>query len=222
MDCHKTSPSGHASLEQQAAAYYAPELPYHNFNHALQAVANGRDIVAACEREGIPIDAEVVYLALLFHDAGFMEDPHEHGCDTREAYSAEIAAILLGEVGMPRETIEAVKAAILATTRDGEFASVEQKAVRAADLCGMAAEYQVFRRNTDQLRKEQELLTGMAISEDKWRNQVGEVIGFYQGQEIGLTEYFTPRDGQPSAFNQRVADNLQRYLDEDNEATGPV
>jgi len=220
MDSDKISPPGYASLEQQVAAYYAPELPYHNFNHALQAVANGRDIVAACVREGIGIDAEVVILALLFHDAGFIEDPREHGCETREAYSAKIADRLLGEAGIPRETIEAVKVAILATTRDGEFTSVEQQAVRAADLCGMAADYPIFRHNTDQLRKEQELLTGMAISEAVWRKQVGDVIGFYLGQEIGLTAYFTPRDGRPSAFNQRIADNLRRYLDEGNATPG--
>ncbi len=214
-------PAAASALEQRVAAYYAPELPYHNFNHALQAVANGRDIVSDCEREGIDIDAEVVYLALLLHDAGFIEDPRAHGCETREAYSAAIADRLLREAGLPDGTIEAVKAAILATTRDAEFTSVEEKAVRAADLSGMAADYPVFRHNTDCLRQEREFLTGTAISEEEWRSQVGDVIGFYLGQEIGLTEYFTPRDGRPSAFNRDVADNLQRYLDEAADTPGP-
>ncbi len=218
MDSHKTTPPGHIDLEQQAATYYSPELPYHNFNHARQAVANGRNILAACEREGIDVDAEVVYYALLFHDAGFMEDPCAHGCASREAYSAAIAEELLGAAGLSREKIEAVKAAILATTRDAEFTTAEEKVVRAADLADMAGDYAVFRRNTDRLRKEQELLTGESVSEEEWRRQVGKVIGFYLTQEIGLTEYFTPRDGQSSAFNLGVADNLQRYLAETEEA----
>jgi len=203
-----------ADLEQQVSAYYAPELPYHNFSHALKAVANGREIVAACQREGIPVDAGVVYYALLFHDAGFIENPRRHDCDTREAYSAFIADKLLSGAGLSREKIEAVKAAIISTTREAEFTTPEQQAVRAADLFDMAADYELFRSNTDKLRQEYVMLTGQPVTEAEWRRQVGEVIGFYLGQEIGLTAYFRPQAGQASEFNQGVARNLQRYLGE--------
>ena len=55
-------------LEQVAAELYSDQMPYHNFNHVLRTLAAGQVLVERCLREGVPINGEVVYCALLFHD----------------------------------------------------------------------------------------------------------------------------------------------------------
>lgn len=208
--------SGHIQdewLEQEAKKYYSPELHYHNFNHIVDVIAAGREIVDRCRDEGVRIDDDVVYYALLLHDAGYREDHVKKGYDSKEAYSAHIARQLLTRGDHTEAFIAKVEKAILATHRDGSFISTEQKAVRAADLSGLAADYDVFRQNTDNLRMEQELLTGESIDWEDWKQRVERVISFYLSQEIRITSYFTDGQGK-SIFHQRASENLQRLMAE--------
>ncbi len=200
-------------LEQEARKYYSPELHYHNFSHIESVLAAGREIIARCRDEGVRIDDEVVYYALLLHDAGYREDHIKKGFDSKEAYSAQIARNLLSKGDHTEAFIAKVEKAIMATHRDGTFVSTEQKAVRAADLSGLAADYEVFRGNTDNLRKEQELLTGESIDWEDWKKRVDKVISFYLSQEIRITSYFTDGQGK-SIFHQRTSENLRRLMAE--------
>lgn len=201
------------SLERRAASLYRADLPYHNFGHAMETIANGRKIVRRCREEGIRIDEAVVYYALLFHDAGYHEDHLARGFETKETYSAHLAARALADLHIPAKVIDKVTAAILSTARYGAFRTAEQKAVRAADLAGLAAAYPVFRANTEKLRREHELLTGERVEWRDWVAGVSEVIGFYLSQEIRLTSYFTDTDGE-SVFHRRARANLERLRNE--------
>src|SRR4051812_36073271 len=120
-------------LLEAATALYDPTLPYHNADHALRAVAWGERLLRACERTGVHVDATVVRLALLFHDAGYGTDPSTGGCPDAEAYAAALARrALTGRI--PAPVLDDVEAAILAPRRTTTADTAEAKVVRAADL----------------------------------------------------------------------------------------
>ncbi|MFP6682803.1 MAG: hypothetical protein VCB07_11450, partial [Gammaproteobacteria bacterium] len=178
------------SLEQEVEALYSAELRYHNFQHAIDTIRAAEHITTTCIEEGIRVNHRVVYFALLFHDAGFREDHLALGFSTKEAYSAELAANRLGERGESQIVIEKVVAAILSTHKDASFVTVEQKAVRAADLSSLAANYDVFLKNATDLKAEYELFNDTSISWRSWVYIVRKSVQFYLAQEIRLTSYY--------------------------------
>ncbi len=197
------------AVEARARALYREDLPYHNFGHAEETVASGRHIVERCREEGIRIDPMVVYYALLFHDAGYAEDHIALGFPSKEAYSARLATDILSEHGVQGRIIDKVTRAILSTHRNAQFLSAEDKAVRAADLAGLAADWDVFRGNTVHLWEEHRLLQLQDITWRAWLPQAIEVIAFYLAQEIRLTSYFSAPNGV-SVFHSRAGTNLER------------
>ena len=167
-----------------------------------------------CNKAGIPIDAEAVYYALLFHDAGYHENHRSRGFDSKEEYSAHLAAQCLQAEAISEDTIRKVTAAILSTKRDAEYSSNEEKAVRAADLAGLASEYEIFRAAVEKLRQEEEIVTGRKVAWDEWKTSVKETIRFYLGQEIRFTQSEAFAD-DPANFHAKAAQNLSRLLGED-------
>lgn len=194
-------------LEQVAAELYSDEMPYHNFNHVLGTLAAGKILVDRCLREGVPINAEVVYYALLFHDAGYHENHIDKGYTSKEEYSAHLADQCLRAEAVSEDTIKRVVASILSTQRDAKFTSNEEKAVRAADLAGLASDYKTFRSNVEKLRQEGEMLSGRKMAWDEWKTSVKETISFYLSQGSSLF--------QPDAlFYAKANQNLSRLLSE--------
>jgi hypothetical protein len=198
-------------LELEARALYSDALPYHNFAHVLDTLSAADTIVERCRGEGIRIDAGAVYHALLFHDAGYHQDHAALGYDTKERYSAALAAPILRAHRVTAARIRKVVAAIIATERDARFVSAEQKAVRAADLSGMAAPWPRFLDSSLRLKREHELLHGTPLAWRDWQRMSQEVLGVYLSQEIRLTSYFYNREGE-SAFHAAVRGNLKRLL----------
>jgi predicted metal-dependent HD superfamily phosphohydrolase len=202
-----------SDLELEVEALYSPALAYHNFQHARDTISAAEHITRRCLDEGIRVDHNVVYYALLFHDAGFYDDHQSLGFKTKEAYSAELASIRLRERNVPPKTVDKVTAAILSTHKDANFVTVEQKTVRAADLSGLAANYDVFKKNTADLKAEHELFNSVTLSWPAWIEVASKTIRFYLSQEIRLTSYFVNEFGE-SAFHQAVRENLERLIKE--------
>jgi hypothetical protein len=183
-------------------------MPYHSFDHVLGTLAAGAMLVERCLKEGVPINCEAVYYALLFHDAGYHENHISMGFASKEEYSAHLAVQSLRAEAIPEDTINSVVAAILSTQRDAQFISNEEKAVRAADLAGLASDYATFRSNVEKLHQECQMLTGRKLAWDEWKTSVKETISFYLSQEIRLT--------QPDfLFYAKANQNLSRLLSED-------
>lgn len=203
------------SIEKTAQNFYSPDLPYHNFVHALKAVATGEGIVENCRKENISVEADVVRYALLFHDAGYHEDYAAKGFNfkTKEEYSAHLAASAMRERGLSEELIEKVAKAILGTHRDAEFNTVEEKIVRAADLAGLAGDYGEFLKQNKNLKKEAEILSGKKISVADWKRRTEEAINFYLKQDIRLTSAYEDDFGA-SVFHKKTRENLARFLRE--------
>ena len=202
-----------AHLEQVAAELYSDQMPYHNFNHVFGTLEAAELLVERCLKEGVPIDGEVVYYALLFHDAGYHENHISKGFTSKEEYSARLAVQCLRAEAIPEGTIERVVAAILSTQRDAQFTSNEEKAVRAADLAGLATDYKTFRSDVEKLRQESEMLTGRKVVWDEWKTSIEQTIRFYLSQEIHFTQPNACVD-DAATFYAQANQNLSRLLSE--------
>jgi predicted metal-dependent HD superfamily phosphohydrolase len=205
-------------LETEAAALYSDALPYHNFQHVLVALEAADQIIARCFQEGIRVDPRIVYYALLFHDAGYHRDHRELGHASKEHFSAALASEHLRRHRHGARMIKKVESAILSTLRQGHFVTTEQKTVRAADLSGLAAGYEIFLRNTTCLWDEYEVMTGRRLLWSEWVAGTVDTVQFYLAQEIRLTSFFVNEHGE-SEFHARARANLQRLQQES--APGP-
>lgn len=203
-------------IEKQVAELYDSSMPYHNFAHAQSVLDESRQIIDKCKTEGIFVADDVVYYACLLHDAGYHEDEKEKGFSSKEAYSAHLAEQLLNSHSIPADTVDAVKTAIMSTHRDGVCKSNEDKVVRAADLSGLAANYEIFKNNTKKLKQEYFLLYGQNIEWQTWRQKAVDVIEQFLREDMPLTEDYYNPDGE-SVFHLKARENLQRLLNDDVE-----
>jgi len=204
-----------AKLESIARKYYDASLPYHNFNHVLKAVEAGMHVVERCRSKGVPLDEVIVYCAILFHDAGFREDPSRHGFASKEEYAARIAADELVRLGYTPDLVLRVQEAIVGTQRDAKVGTGtnELKAVRAADLAQLAETYPVFRANAIALLREEELLGGTRIPWEDWKKRILPTLEYYLSQNLYLT---TDPGADPEAqdFHVRARRNIKMLRDD--------
>jgi predicted metal-dependent HD superfamily phosphohydrolase len=201
------------AIKQAARNLYSSDLPYHNFGHALAVLREAEEIVGRCRAEGVPVDGDVVRIAALFHDAGFHEDHAGLGFPSKEAYSAELARRELRCRDIAPDVIDRVCEAILSTHHDGICRNNESKAVRAADLAGLAADYAVFKRNSLRLKREHELLSRTRVSWLDWRRLAAARCELFLRQELDLTRDYFDAEGR-SVFHRRTRENL-RQLESD-------
>lgn len=203
-------------LEKIAAELYDPRLHYHNFGHIRYVLDAGNKILNSCRREGVEIDETVVYYAILFHDAGFMEDHTAIGYDSKEAYSADIAVNKLEEYGVDGNIVHKVKQAIMATHVDARCTCPEDVAVRAADLSGLADSYEVFKENTIDLKKEYEMMSGTKLTWDEWKTMAAERIEQFLREELKLTSDYFNEDGE-SVFHVNTRENIKKLMEDKSE-----
>ena len=198
------------SVQEIVAKHYG-DLPYHNFDHALEIVRQSQDLITKCRQYDLEVDELVVILAALFHDAGYDKDHQELGFDSKEELSAHLAEQELKQKDIARDTITAVKDCILATHRQSDFTTVEQKILRAADLAGLAGSYDDFLANAELLKQEFAQLNNHQLTDHQWKQMTSQLIEFYLSQDIKLTPEHDDADGQ-SIFHVKVKANLARFL----------
>ena len=203
-------------LEKIAAQYYDDRLHYHNFSHVDYVMSSARRIIESCKREGVAVDEAVVYYALLFHDAGFIDDHIALGYKSKEAWSAEIAARELKSHGLQPDLISRVRECILATHVDSVCVTSEAKAVRAADLSGLADEYRVFKNNAIDLMAEYELMSGNTIGWNEWKVMATDIIELYLRQDLHLTSDYYNDKGE-SHFHVNTRRNIERLLQDESD-----
>jgi predicted metal-dependent HD superfamily phosphohydrolase len=200
-------------VERSAAKLYSATLPYHNFTHALAAVTEGMGIVLLCASRGIRIDPQVVYYALLFHDAGYHENHIEKGFESKESYSAHLAATTLKKHRVRHQVIQKVEQAIRGTAALADVITAEQRVVRAADLSGLASDYTDFRANTERLKREHEILTGKSIPWSDWVERTISTISSYLRHGFDF-EVLHAGHNEPIGFCQKAYANLRRLAEE--------
>lgn len=203
-----------------AAELYSPELPYHNFDHAQNVVSEASKIADDCDQEGVPINREALELAAIFHDAGYHRDYKQEGFKSKEELSAALAKNTLQDLGADPELIKQVQATILATRWDSDFTTNEQKAIRAADLAGIAKDFESFVENNRRIRKEFEILYKTKVPWDTWKRETEKIISFYLSQDIRLTSRHDDEQGR-SIFHKNTKKILEQFLNlSDDELEG--
>ncbi|MBT6691598.1 HD domain-containing protein [Candidatus Parcubacteria bacterium] len=196
---------------QKVVGRHYENLPYHNFQHALNVVAECQKLVEKCKTYDVQVDEQVVILAALFHDAGYHQDHEEQGFESKEEYSADIAEQELNRLGLETGVINLVKECIIATHRNKPFVLVEQKVLRAADLAGLAGSYEDFLYNNEILKQELEEVHQQEIGDEEWKDVVASLIKFYLSQDIKLTPEHDDEEGF-SIFHRQAQENLDRFL----------
>ena len=80
-------------LVQVAAQLYSAQLPYHNFSHYLEhwQQQNSREPLP---EGGVVVNGEVVYFALLFHDAGSMKITSTRALPLRKSIQLILRSVL--------------------------------------------------------------------------------------------------------------------------------
>ena len=196
-------------LERECERLYSARLPYHNFHHVQTVLGAAERLLDDCAKEGLEVDGQIVYYALLLHDAGYHESHLALGYASKEAYSAVLARRLLSARAVPDAIISRVEQAILATLRDGQCRGPEDAVVRMADLSGIGADYAEFLRNTVNIRAEVALMTNTPLMPwAEWCAGTQKVLSGYLSGEVGLTADFDR--ARPGNFFERGQANLER------------
>ena len=206
-------------LEQVAAQHYDPKLQYHNFDHIRFVLQEGEKIIARCKKEGVAVNEAVIYYAILFHDAGFLDNHVTKGFDSKETYSADLAVKILRGNGVDTEIIQKVKQAIMATHVDAICKTNDDRAVRAADLAGLAADYSLFKKNTIDLRDEYEMMSGKKITWNEWKTMASERVELFLREALYLTTDYYDERGE-SRFHVNTRANIQKLLEDSSERLG--
>ena len=119
-------------------ALFAEQLPstclYHNLTHTKRVFKSTKEIIDNCELG--PEDKEVVLLAAVLHDAGYVK-----GHDKHEIESAALATEFLKGKNASESLIKKVVDCILATELETTPENELEKIIRDADASHFAKDY---------------------------------------------------------------------------------
>ena len=202
-------------LIKEAEKLYSSKLAYHNFEHALRTKRYAKTIIKICLENAIPVNQQLVFDAILFHDAGYIEDSKKIGFNTQEEYSAFLANEPLKSFNRTEEQIKKVQRSIICTTKDVRPESTEEKIVRAADLTGMAKDYEVFVKDNLNLKNEAEMLLGEKIPMKKWKKSTQKIVGSYLSENICIQKNDTKKVIELFDY-KKANENLDRFLKDDS------
>lgn len=160
----------HSELLQEVASYaktyiqtkHNPDLTYHNLEHTEYVVAAADQIAQFYQVS--EQDYFILKTAAWFHDLGYFEQAFNH-----EEKGAELATLFLRNKGIPEDTINAVKACILATALSKVPCNQLEEIIKDADLFHLGTEN--FKEQSKRLRKELEAVRHQEISNEKWRKE---------------------------------------------------
>ena len=192
---------------------YSKNLAFHNFFHVIETLKFANKILTSPIINLSTINLDTIYYALLFHDAGYVEDQELLGYVDKESYSAALAQKYLLGRGMPLADISKITLAIKATHIAGECRNLEEEIVRGADISGMAAPYDDFLKMSQAIKAEQEYLVGTKISWANWVRGSEVNLKPYLNEKITCGELFA-KSNEPSLFNQRLASNIEQLKKE--------
>ena len=135
-----------------------PNLHYHNLDHVYD-VLNASLVIAKTERLKED-EIQLLKLAALFHDAGFIHSPKNH-----EAKGAEMAKEILPTYGLNAEQVEAIANMIKATRIPQSPATQLEKILCDADLDYLGRDdfYEIGGRLLEELKAQ-----GVVETEREW------------------------------------------------------
>ncbi|MEM6998814.1 MAG: hypothetical protein AAF419_03120 [Pseudomonadota bacterium] len=195
-----------------ARNYYSEALNYHNFQHVLETFTEAKKLLALCDKNSISYDKKIIYHSILFHDAGFEKNHIQKGFESKESYSAYLAKNILTDAGESNNHITAVERAILCTRMNAICHSNNENIVRAADLSGLAANYDYFKKKSKDLYREREFMTGEIITWQKFKDETYQIIRGFLQSKIKLDIELFKHDNY--LFKTKVFYNLNRLMND--------
>ncbi|WP_346880954.1 Pycsar system effector family protein [uncultured Algibacter sp.] len=140
---------------------------YHNYTHTERVLRSVREIIANTDIN--EKDAEILELAALLHDTGYIKTREGH-----EEESIEIAKVFLKEQNVDDATIQTVNECILATKFKDSPKTKLGKIIRDADASHFGKPY--FTEASEFLRKELEIQGIKTYSSSEWRKENIKVL----------------------------------------------
>ena len=140
---------------------------YHNYTHTKRVLKSTKEII---ENSEINVnEAEILMLAALLHDVGYIKT-----CEGHEEESVKIATAFLKSQNVKQDTIDAVNKCIMATKfKDSPNGKLEE-IIRDADASHFGKDY--FNEASEFLRKELELQEIKKFSSKEWLNENIKVL----------------------------------------------
>ncbi len=184
--------------EQYVKQIFDAKIPveryaYHSFFHTLQVKDAAEQIakLVGCTHE----EKEILGLASLFHDVGFVEAYEGH-----EVVSCRIAREFLEEEGYPEEQIAKVIGCIEATQMGYVPDTMLKSVMKDADLCSLGRKS--YFEQAEKLRIELIEIKKESLTEDQW---VAINLDF-------LTNHKFYTEAAKSLFGKRKEKNISKLL----------
>ncbi|GAA3986305.1 Pycsar system effector family protein [Mucilaginibacter dorajii] len=152
-------------------AYQDPHLIYHDLKHTKDVVSAATKI--ANHYQLSDEDFFAVVAAAWFHDTGYFTDKAEH-----EAKSISLAEHELKQLKVSQQVIDKVKGCILATEMPQKPNGLLQEIICDADLFHLGSSD--FQEKSKMVRKEFEIVKGITIDKDVWREKSIELLQGHQ------------------------------------------
>jgi len=188
-------------------------LPYHSWEHVEETRQAASTLVSRCKAAGVEADQVALDHAIICHDLLYAVEPRYLAFGSREEFAARYAYTTLRELGAPEAHARKVENIILATHAMAEPKSVEEILMRAADLSGIAGEYEEFKRNTHKLHAEAQALRGREIPFKEFVINNLNFLSLYAWRYLELTPQ-AHNQGGSSVWHSQAMDNITRLFAE--------
>ncbi len=193
-----------STLIEKSEAYVqqllTEELPsnciYHNLTHTKRVFKSTKEIIdgSGLSKE----ESEILLLAALFHDVGYI-----YGAENHEIKSVELASKFLKENGASDHQIAKIGECIMATQFSAEPKTELEKIIRDADASHFAKDY--FQEASEFLRLEWKMQGCADYSKRKW---LTENIDLLRNKHQYLSQYAMEH------WTPKKEENLQLMIQE--------
>lgn len=196
-------------IEELLKENLKPEFLYHNINHTLEVYNNCSDIADGLELTGK--EKEILLLAALFHDTGFVNKYDGH-----EEEGAKIAEDLLGNEKYPQENISEIKKLILSTKKEVKPSDKLEEIMHDADIAHIGKKG--FFRKGDFLRLELEKIKNKSYSDMDWAKMQLDFLSSNKFYTVYAAEKFETRHAKNINRQRKIIANIKK--EEVNVSTG--
>ncbi|MBP7806896.1 HD domain-containing protein [Candidatus Saccharibacteria bacterium] len=197
------------AIAEQAERGYI-NLPYHNWQHALQTQRVCRNLFERCQTYDVQLNPFVLDAASFLHDYNYHLPLASGGqYRSKEIRSSRAAGKILRSLDIEPAVIRQVQSAIRSTELGIPCRSLDDRAMRQADLSNVTENYGSFLLNTYRLYREAHQLNDNPPSLPRFIIGSVAVLSQYAREDVSLG----PFDQDPS-FMEAMFKNIDRLSQE--------
>ncbi len=167
---------------------------YHSYDHALDVMERA---IYLSKKEGLSeSDIEIMWLAGIFHDAGFIIQ-----YDKNEPIGAKIARNYLKSILYPEDKIQKIERIILATDPDYEKPKdIYEEIIKDSDMDNLGRDD--FMEKNNNIKKELEIIKKIKIKDPEWKHASVQL----------LKEFKYKTNSQKYERNHQKVENLKKMI----------